>query len=190
MIRKLLVSTILLIAVLPINSWAISNVTYDLSGYAHGWSISNFWSSGNVTGAWDGSSLSNITGSLTGNHGSVSITGGSLMANGAGSLDVSINRYNSAYTGTISFHDSGYFGGAYDNSVSENSLNLWGGSWLNKTWTSPYSGNSYNFGNWWVGLDLNGNGTATATVPEPATFALLGLGMLGLGFAKKRKEQI
>jgi hypothetical protein len=55
MIRKLLVSTIFLIAVLPINSWAISNVTYDLSGYAHGWSISNFWSNGNVTGAWDGS---------------------------------------------------------------------------------------------------------------------------------------
>ncbi len=188
--RKLILSAFILLAVLPVNSWAISSVTYDLNGYAHGWSISNFWSSGKVSGTWNGSSLSDISGMLSGNHGSVNITGGSLAANGAGSLDLSINRYNSTYTGTISFYDSGYYGGGYDNSVSESSLNLWGGSWLSKTWTSPYSGKSYNFGNWWVGFDLNGYGTPTAEVPEPATFALLGLGMLGLGFSRKRQNLV
>ena len=128
MLRKLLVSALFLVAVLPVNSWAISQVNYDLSGYAHGWSISNFWSSGSVSGGWNGSTLSNISGTLSGHKGSVNITGGSLSANGAGSLDLSISRYNSTYTGTISFYDSGRYGGGYDNSVSDSHLNLVG--WL------------------------------------------------------------
>jgi len=190
MLRKLLVSTLFLIALLPVYSWAMSQENYDLSGYAHGWSISNFWSSGSVSGSWNGSTLSNISGSLSGHKGSVNITGGSLAANGAGSLDLSISRYNSTYTGTISFFDNGYYGGGYDNSVSADYLNLWGGDWLQKTWTSNWSGNTYNFGKWWVGLDLEGYGTPVTQVPEPATFALMGLGLLGLGFARKKQELI
>jgi len=189
MLRKLLVSALFLVAVLPVNSWAISQVNYDLSGYAHGWSISNFWSSGSVSGGWNGSTLSNISGTLSGHKGSVNITGGSLSANGAGSLDLSISRYNSTYTGTISFNDYGPNYGGYDNSVSADYLNLWGGDWLQKTWTSQNSGNTYDFGKWWVGLDLWGNGTPTQ-VPEPATFGLMGLGLLGFAFARKKQNQI
>jgi hypothetical protein len=190
MFRKVLISTILLFAFLPANSWAISNVNYNLSGYAHGNAISNFWSSGNVSGSWNGSSLSGISGYLSGNNGSININGGSLAANGSGSLDLSIKRYNGTYTGTISFLDSGYYGGWYDNSVSADYLNLWGGDKLSYTWTANGSNHSYNFGKWWVSLDLNGEGTTVATVPEPATFGLMGLGMLGFAFARKKQNQI
>ncbi len=141
----------------------ISNVNYDLSGYAHGWVISNLWSGDNVSGTWNGSSLSNISGLLTGHHGSVNITVGSLAVNGAG----------------------------YKNSISESHLNLWGGSRLSFTWIYRGSQYSHDFGNWWVGLDLNGSGTSTVEVPELDTFfGLMGLGLLGFAFARKKQNLI
>lgn len=79
-------------------------------------------------------------------------------------------------------------GAGYDNSVSESHLNLWGGSRLSFTWIYRGSQYSHDFGNWWVGLDLNGYETFTAEVPEPATFALMGLCLLGHGFTRKKQD--
>ena len=187
MLRKLFISAILLIAFLPVNSWAIST-TYSFNNTgSNSWNIVHgdwdFRLGGSITGDWDSYAgvLSGITGSLTSNNGStvISILDGFNFSGGFGLWDVSIARGNKTFTGIFNFANYGYlYAGASD-------IKLWGGADLDCT---RANGNSC--GTRWIGLDLWGPGSETVEVPEPASMGLMGLGLLGFMFARRRKDHV
>lgn len=43
-------------------------------------------------------------------------------------------------------------------------------------------------GNFWIVDDMSGDTSGVSSVPEPGALALLGLGLAGLGFGKRRKQ--
>jgi len=188
MLRKLFLSAVLL-AVFPVNSWAISS-TYTFGNSGNNWNAVhgdwNFKLNGSLSGKWTNNGwFKDISGSFTSLNGNrtINVNRGYLNENGWGRLFVDTQRGNKTYSGAFKFRAAGWYGGWYDNYVSHSDLKLWGGADL-----SCQRANGSGCQSKWVGLDLWG---PKVEVPEPATFALMGLGLLGLGFGrKKRKVQI
>lgn len=185
--KKYFISLIVLTGLLiPVNSWALAKIKYDIyspgSGYSlvHGdTSIRNLV--GTLTGYYDYNTgwLHNITGSLTGDNGTVQLRGGWLRDNGSGVLAASVHKGNKSYYGGVYPRSAGYFGGWYDNQVSDSHLKIWAGGWFKKYKNDNYKG-------WkWLGLDLYGVGHRLS---EPGTIALFGLGALVLLVTMRRKK--
>lgn len=192
MLRKLIISALLLVAFLPVNSWAISTVKYDLYGIVHGSTYMHSY--GSITGTWNEQKgkLYDISGTLHGYYGDVDIYGGTLWSNGAGKLFTSIHKYGyfgeKDYFGKVKFKDSGWFaGGYYDNYLSDNYLDIWGGGKLFSFFTPYGFDHSYYTGKKFVGLDLWGEGTK---VPEPATMGLMSLGLIGMAAFRRKKAAL
>lgn len=201
MLRKLFITALLLVAFLPVNSWAISKIKYDIYSPGNGYSQVHGSTSvkklyGTLYGNWDDSAgvFSGITGWLKGNYGRVDFTGGHLNFNGSGSLYGSVHKYGyygvAAYTGKFSFKDAGWYGGRYNNVVTEDYLKIWGGGKFWKSFTPYNSDWVYNSKyKKWLGIDLYGHGEKVE-VPEPATMGLMGLGLVGMAALRRKKTTL
>lgn len=186
MLRKLFITAILLIAFMPVSSWAIST-TYSFSNSSNSWNVIhgnwNFGVNGSITGDWNSYAgiLTGISGSLASNNGNtvISILDGFNTSDGFGVWDVSIARNDRTFTGLFNFANYSYL------NAGASSVKLWGGADLSCTRNS----NGSSCGTRWLGLDLWGPGSDTVVVdvPEPTTMGLMGLGLMGLvGFRKKK----
>ncbi len=185
MLRKLILSAFLFMF-LPVNAWAISN-TYTFNNTGDNWNIVhgawNFGFDGALTGKWseDGKRFDDISGSFVSGNKTINVSSGWLKSTGKGKLNIDFKRGNKTYWGSVNFKDKGWYGGQYDNYVTHTDLKLWGGADL-----KCKKGNGRSCRTKWVGLDLYG--PKVVEVPEPATFALMGLGLLGLGFTRRKKS--
>lgn len=132
---------------------------------------------GSITGEWDGSVLSGITGSLLSNDGKVSIkiNGGTLNSNGGGSWMLDITKNYRTYTGTINFKNLPSF------NITDTNLNIWGGSSLSCT-----KSNGKSCSGKWFGLGAKGSGS---NVPGPAPFVVMGIGLVGFIIASKVRQK-
>ncbi|MCH9698699.1 MAG: hypothetical protein K0U68_11395 [Gammaproteobacteria bacterium] len=185
MLKKLIMLT--LVALMPLSAWGIPitykftnnnskvwNVVNDKQNKNDKW---NFGFNGSITGEWDGSILSGITGSLLSNNGKVrvNINGGSLNKNGRGSWMLKIIKGDKTYSGNIRFKNYSYL------NVSDTDLTIWGGSKLSCT---KSNGNSC--GRKWFGVDAKGPGS---TVPGPAPFTVMGIGLVAFIVASKARKK-
>lgn len=187
MLRKLILSVFLL-ALVPVNSWAISS-TYTFNNTGNNWNVVhgdwNFGLNGSLSGVWTNNGwFKNITGSLTSKNGSttINVNKGYFASNGWGRLFVDVKKGNKTYWGSFKFKSEGWYGGWYDNYVSATDLKLWGGADLKCT-----KSNGKTCGGKWVGLDLWG---PKVEVPEPASLGLMGLGLLGFAFARRKQNHV
>ncbi len=198
MIKKFFVICVLGFVFLPVNAWALAKIKYDIYSPGYGYSqihgnTSIKKLSGTLTGYWDDTvgKFSQVQGWLKGRYGRVDFSGGYLNFDGSGSLYGTVTKYGysgiSTYKGGFHFADAGWYGGYYNNVVTEDYLTIWGGR---KFWESFIT----HYGDWvynskykkWLGADLYGHGTK---VPEPATLGLMGLGLLGLGLVRRKKQK-
>ncbi len=139
---------------------------------------------GTVSGTWDGSVLTvssstlqaeALTASgLAGNY-NLTFTGGSVQANGLGTLDFTFDAPGYPGSGTFYFFAEDFVDQA--NSVSGDTLALWGNNWDNWADSRPTSGA--------LGIDLKGTGAA---VPEPGAALAFGVGALLIGATTRRRS--
>ncbi len=181
MMKRLIIPA--LITLLPLSAWAIP-ITYKFSNENNVSNVlnykknnkRNFGFNGAITGEWNGSVLSGISGSLLSTDGEVrvNVDGGTLSKDGQGSWMINFVRKNRAYSGTINFSNL---------LISETALKVWGGS--NLSCSKP---NGKSCGKKWFGIDAKGPGS---TVPGPAPFVVMGIGLAGIFIASKvRKSKI
>jgi len=194
--KRCLLLGLLALCMLPVNSWAIAKIKYDIYSPGGGYSvvhgdtyIGNL--SGTLTGYWDDSigKFSGIKGWLNGDYGRVDFVGGQLNFNGRGSLYGAVHKDGSYadkdYIGGFHFRDAGWYGGHYDNVVTSDYLKIWGAGYFLKFITPYYSDYPY-FAGWKkLGIDLYGHGTK---VSEPTTFVLLLMGLISVGAVRVFKR--
>lgn len=141
---------------------------------------------GTVSGTWDGSVLTvssstlqaealTASGLTPGDLYHLTFTGGSVQANGLGTLDFSFDAPGYPASGTFYFFAENFVDQA--NSVSGDTLALWGNDWDNWNDTRPQSGA--------LGIDLKGTGAA---VPEPGAALAFGAGALLIGATTRRRR--
>lgn len=145
-------------------------------------------------------SLSNITGMLSASQGDVAFTGGFLNASNGGGLTSGQLHYNflsgslQGESGTFYFLASQHccssapYGGP--NHLTPNGFTLWGNNW-DITANSGLNSRQavLNAGLTPLGIDLVGKhhpGSTTAT-PEPTSMLLLGTGLAGLFYWRKKQ---
>ena len=194
MLRKLFITAVLLVAFLPVNSWAIaSQIKYDVFGTIHGGT--HAYALGYLQGKWNEAKgeLYDISGGLYGLPPTVGhFDGGHIYSNGSGYLHTGIYSFGftgvKSFSGYIGFKDYGYHNGnAYNNYISENYIHLWGKGKLATYFTSYFNpDHSYYLGKKKVGLDIWGHGNKFE-VPEPATMVLMGLGLMGMVATRRKK---
>ncbi len=127
-------------------------------------------------GSGSGSWVMNITGGTTTDSRTFN-NGDSLLL----ALDYVLSNGSSSSTGTFYFADTTFAGAA--NSATASQIYLWGNNWFNENGSSDRTA-FVGAGGIALGIDLYGEGTP---VPEPSVLLLLGMGLTGLGFYRKRK---
>ena len=141
---------------------------------------------GTVSGTWDGSVLtvSNSTlqaealtaSGLAGTY-NLTFTGGSIQADGLGTLDFTFDAPGYPASGTFYFFAEDFVPALNVNSVSGSQLALWGNNWDNWNQSRPQAGA--------LGIDLKGTGAA---VPEPGAVLVFGAGALLIGATTRRRR--
>ncbi|MFW2404776.1 MAG: hypothetical protein ACN4GT_08415 [Gammaproteobacteria bacterium] len=130
---------------------------------------------GSITGEWDGTILSNISGMITGLLGSVNITGGSLggayYSGAPGNLDP-LWHLETSNKGTFVFEDMPI------NKITADTLTLWGQNLLAYT-TKPCWNCEGRYG-----IDLYGEGQP---LPEPGTLGIALLGLMLIPMMRSRR---
>lgn len=143
---------------------------------------------GTISGTWDGSVLtvSNSTlqaealtasGLTPGDVYNLTFTGGSVQADGLGTLDFTFDAPGYPGTGTFYFFAEDFVPAANVNSVSATGLALWGNNWDNWATSRPDVGA--------LGIDLKGPGAA---VPEPGAALVFAAGALLIGATTRRRR--
>jgi hypothetical protein len=122
-----------------------------------------------------------------------------IAATGSGIVDVIGVQYDVTFLG--SFVDGERFGDSFEplyedyvaflsDEGSELGL-MWidaGGLVIYDGWAN-FSDLDYYTGTWGIGMLLvGGTGGATSAVPEPSIIALFGLGLVGIGFARRKRQ--
>ncbi len=182
------------LSLLPINSWAFAK-KFDIYSPGSGYSLvhGNTYIpslAGTIRGKWDEAAgkLYSISGFVKGNGGWLQIAHGYLNSDGSGLLFGQVHK-NTAhgsldYFGGIYYRDSGWYGGPYDNILTDNYLKIWGDGIFAKFYTPDGSNNTRFKGFKKLGTDLYGHGQK---VSEPATWALLIVGLFAMAYARRRR---
>lgn len=145
-------------------------------------------SGGNLSGEFDGTAMTGITGSLNlapnTMFDGLAITGGALGGSGPWYLDYTLHAPDYSMQRRFSFVDLG-MGAGLPNSFSPDRFILWGQnqdaymSAMLGDWAGPVGGPNFLP----TGIDLH-----AVAVPEPGTLALLSGGLLLLGFGRSRSR--
>lgn len=158
-------------------NWTVSNGTVDVVANSNGWGITCTGGSGKCV-------------DLDGSNGNAGILTSSLLSLGAGTYSLSFDISGNQRGGAA---DS--FTLALGGFLNE-SFNLTAAApWQTVTRTFTVLGDSANniifnhAGGDNIGIMLDNVSLSKMDVPEPATLAMFGLGLIGLGFARRRQAR-
>ncbi len=162
-------------------SWLHTASSHNNGGYWMGGSATAL--TGMLTGTWDGTNLSGVSGTLTAGAGTLTVSATSMLNGGAGTASGTLDYNASGFTGTFAnINGGGAFGFATavgPSIVSQSQIILWGQNFAPTNFPPV---NSY-------GIDLYGTGTVASTVPELPTGLLIGFGLAGLIGASIRRKR-
>jgi len=159
------------------SNWTVSGGTVDVVANSNGWGITCAGGSGKCV-------------DLDGSNGNAGILTSSLLSLGAGtyslSFDISGNQRGGA-ADSFTLALGGYLNESFNLSATA--------PWQTVTRTFTVLGDTANniifnhAGGDNIGIMLDNVSLSKTDVPEPATLAMFGLGLIGLGFARRRQAR-